>query len=98
MKRSLVFMASAALFLTALVYTSYSKASAEHKVAPAPVAPPCSGEAYKLVNGVCEAGQQIWLRSEWDDVNHYYRCYYKYKWSDTTESGEYFIISYPGCI
>jgi hypothetical protein len=91
-------MASAAIFLTALAQTSKAKVSKEQQEAPAPIAPSCTGEGYKLVNGVCEAGTQIWTRSEWDSTQHFYRCYYYYRWSDNSTSQEYFIINGAGCI
>ncbi|PSL25459.1 hypothetical protein [Chitinophaga ginsengisoli] len=99
MKKLLFGMGSAALLLTALTYTFHSKASAEPKVAaPAQVSAPCTGEAYKLINGVCQEGVKVWTRSEFDNVQHYYRCYYYYKWSDGSTSQEYYNINYAGCI
>jgi hypothetical protein len=58
----------------------------------------CTGVNKKLINGVCETGVQVWTRSEWDSVNHWYRCYYIYRWSDGSESQEYFVINGAGCI
>jgi len=58
----------------------------------------CVGEDKKIVNGVCETGFRIWTRSEFDTVNHYYRCYYYWKWSDNSTSPEYFVINYAGCV
>jgi len=103
MKQFLLCMASATLFLTASAFASNGKTPAKPKAkskvsAPAAKKGPCTGEGYKLINGVCQAGTQVWTRSEWDSTYHYYRCYYYYSWSDGSTSQEYFIISYPGCI
>ena len=58
----------------------------------------CVGENKKLINGVCETGVRIWTRSEFDNVNHWYRCYYYWKWSDNSTSPEYYTINGAGCI
>ena len=58
----------------------------------------CVGADKKLINGVCETGVRVWTRSEWDSVNHWYRCYYVYRWSDGSQSQEYYTINGAGCI
>jgi len=58
----------------------------------------CVGENKKLINGVCETGTRVWTRSEFDNVNHWYRCYYYWRWSDGSTSPEYYTINGAGCI
>ena len=58
----------------------------------------CVGADKKLINGVCETAQQIWTRSEWDSASHWWRCYYVYRWSDNSQSPEYYVINGAGCI
>ncbi|HEY1165184.1 MAG TPA: hypothetical protein VGE90_08440 [Chitinophaga sp.] len=58
----------------------------------------CIGTTKKVINGVCETAQQIWTRSEWDATNHWYRCYYVYRWSDGSQTAEDYVINGAGCI
>ncbi|WP_298739900.1 hypothetical protein [uncultured Chitinophaga sp.] len=59
--------------------------------------PGCDGQDRKLVNGVCEIGQIIFSRSEWNDTTHEWKCYYYYRWSDNSTSAEYYFVNSAGC-
>jgi len=58
----------------------------------------CTGTTKKVINGVCETAQQVWTRSEWDATNHWYRCYYVYRWSDGSQTAEAYVINGAGCV
>lgn len=58
----------------------------------------CIGTLKKVINGICETAQQIWTRNEWDAANHWWRCYYVYRWSDGTQTAEAYEINGAGCV
>jgi len=58
----------------------------------------CTGVNKKVVNGACETGVQTWTRNEYNSTTHMWKCYYVWKWSDGTQSAEYYIESAPGCV
>ncbi|KAA2238603.1 hypothetical protein F0L74_20480 [Chitinophaga agrisoli] len=73
---------------------SHERNAVKQRIKPAD----CVGQDKKLINGICETGQRVWTRSEWDNVKHEYHCYYYWRWSDGSVSQEYFTINPVGCI
>lgn len=57
----------------------------------------CTGVDKKVVNGTCETGTQVWTRSEFDDTTHWWKCYYVWRWSDGSQSQEYYEFNGAGC-
>lgn len=57
----------------------------------------CTGEGQKIVNCVCELGQQVCTSSVYNSSTHLYTITYHYLWSDGSTSGNYTITSSAPC-
>ncbi|GAA0545101.1 hypothetical protein [Chitinophaga japonensis] len=58
----------------------------------------CTGVDKKVINEVCETGNKVWTRSEYDSSIGMYKCYYVYRWSDGSQSQEYYELNGAGCV
>lgn len=55
----------------------------------------CSAEGKKIVNGVCETGNKIWVSTAYS--NGQYTCRYRYVFSNGTVSQDYYTYSSTPC-